>query len=265
MITVDWKEDAEKISNIGCLIEALLDSGGADVEWLSKECGLDMEETERIILSFGPWFDYSETEKGLRIDMTDPQDGESPCNSYLQGVLERINESYVVFEEHGFDGRVWIQPFYQSQDVIRDNKSSGTYYRMRLPGRMLSMMDIEKEDKVRISQEVDENGNQFLRGDPVESTENGRYIYKIFDEAPSNTDPKITLPAEFKQDFIHQGTENLFKIEVWETDQAYLRIYSKRSYPTPRERKTHLSDSGYWANLVNPPLPEFFFTNLLFN
>lgn len=261
-----WRTDLEQLPKLGWVVEYLLEEEQARVRQLSAGSGLDEAEVLRLVegMSVNDWFDVTRTGDGdLEIRLSDGE-FKSVQKTYLEGVLERIRRPVALARAGTVQGRVWLQ-MYRTQDVVEDVKSSGTYYRLRLSDRSLRIVGLEKGDCVEIDLERDsfeESAPQYLRLSSTDRPATARTVYEIYDEAPANYDPKITVPAQYRDEFV-QGSDDEFRIEVWEEDgRSHIRVYRFDTVSGTADRKDLLYQENYWALCPHEPLLRMFYPGL---
>jgi len=257
------------LPKFGWVLEYLLEEEEASVSVLTEGSGLEKWRVELLIdlISMNDWFTtYRSPDDDLYIRLNDDSSMKKIQEDYLTGVLNRIYRSEKLFRQQEVRGRVWLQ-FYSSQDVLVDRKSSGSYYRVRLPDRMLAIAGLEKGDQVQVeaaSDALDGSNAVYLKITKTASTPSSRRkIYEIFDESPSNLDPKLTIPAEYREEFIKSDNVE-FNVEVWEPAKVdtHLRLYQQESTPTGSKRQNLLLENGYWAINTAEPLPTMFYSKI---
>jgi antitoxin component of MazEF toxin-antitoxin module len=254
-----WREDRELLPKLGWIIEYLLDEESGCSEVLSEGSGLCESRTGDFLrlLAGDCWFVSETTDQGFRVELDDTL--REIQRDYLEGVLYRITRCEKAFRCHNVEARTWIQ-YYENCPIVSEEKSSGVYYKVRIPQYIVSTAQLDKGDSVEISLVDDLDSESYLTISPAEESSPERRVYKLFDEAPSNQTPTVTVPAEYSTELLDDGFEG-FVAEVWQRESCSIQLHRNSSSYVREDRVSELLNDGVWAMKAYSPLYEFFHSN----
>lgn len=136
---------------------------------------------------------------------------------------------------------------YHAEDVLDRSRAHNEVYIVYLPDR-IGEIGIEEGDQVHLDSHQDESGLSYLRGAKVK--EEDESTYKI--RTGSSTRLRVTLPADYRDEFIEQGGDDIFVVEINPLDSnEHFRIYKNSDYP---KRIEYLNRNGKSPQIGQPVL-----------
>lgn len=138
---------------------------------------------------------------------------------------------------------------YHAEDVLDRSRAHNEVYIVYLPDR-IEEVDIKEGDQVHLERYQDESGLAYLRGVKVKEEEYDESTYKI--RTGSSNRLRVTLPADHRDEFIEQGGDDIFVVEINPTEnEKHFRIYKNSDYP---KRIEYLNRNGYPPQIGQPVL-----------